>query len=92
MKNKTQLQKEKIQAIYNSLRYTGVDYNTLKKCLNDFMVAEKIVNRSHFLTLKRDCTVKQKIRHELNCEDLFIKSEVLQLVIDALSSYQSLNN
>jgi hypothetical protein len=90
MKSKTQLQKEKIDAIYNSLRFTGVDYATLKKCLDNFLQAEKNVYRTHFLTSKHDCTVKQKIRHELNCEDLFIKSEVLQLVIDDLSKYQAL--
>lgn len=84
MKSKQQLQQDKVIAIYNSLK--DISYDTLQKCLHNFLTAEKVVQRSSFLTSKQDCTVKQKIRHELNCEDLFIKGEVLQMVIDRLAT------
>lgn len=85
MKSKAQLQREKIEAIYNSFK-DNVDYDTLQKWLHNFFTAEKLVERSSFLTSKPDCTVKQKIRHELNCEDLFVKAEVLQMIIDRLAT------
>lgn len=85
MKSKTQIQREKIEAIYFALK-DNIDYNTLKKWLHYFLTAEKAAERSSFLTSKQDCTVRQKIRHELNCEDLFVKAEVLQMIIDRLST------
>ena len=85
MKSKTQIQRETIEAIYNSFK-DNIDYNTLQKWLYHFLQAEKAVHRSSFLTSKADCTVKQKIRHELNCEDLFVKAEVLQMIIDRLAT------
>lgn len=85
MKSKTQLQREKIDAIYFALK-DNIDYNTLRQWLYYVLQAEKAVERSSFLASKPERTTKQMIRHELNCEDLFVKSEVLQMIIDRLST------
>lgn len=66
-----------------------VDYNLLEVSLRNFRTSEKNKERSSFLSSKKDSTQKQKIRHELNCEDFEYKSMIVQECINKLSDVQN---
>jgi len=65
--------------------HTNIDYSLLNICLQNYHKSLHGKDKSGELTAKRDCTQKQKIRHELNCEDLEQKRMILQGCINKLS-------
>ena len=68
--------------------HVEVTFELLESCLKLYRTAEKNKDRSSYLSSKPDSSVKQRIRHELNCEDLEYKRMLVQGCIDELSNYK----
>jgi|FrelakmetLWP11LW_1041352.scaffolds.fasta_scaffold110554_2 hypothetical protein len=83
MRTKEQYQTERANATLKN--YKELTFVELEKFLHNYNVAKKNQTRTSFLTSKPEVSVKQKIRHELNCEDLEFKRLLLQVCINYLS-------
>ena len=76
---------ENVEAFFRN--YKEVDFTLLEFCLKGYRTAEKNKDRSSYLASKPESSQKQRIRHELNCEDLEYKRMLVQRCIDDLSTF-----
>lgn len=88
MKNLIEFQEERVSAILEG--YKELTFIELQKFLHDYFTAKKNTNRSSELAMKRESTVKQRIRHATNCEDLEFKRLIVQGCINYLSDCKTL--
>lgn len=83
MKNLLEYQKQRSEALNFSQK--DLTFTELQKYLHDYLNALKNTKRSSELAMKKESTVKQRIRHQINCEDLEFKRSILQSYIDNLA-------
>jgi len=76
---------ENVESFFKN--YDEIDFNLLEFCIKGYKTAEKNKDRSGFLSSKPESTTKQRIRHELNCEDWEYKRMLVQRCIDELSTF-----
>jgi hypothetical protein len=68
--------------------YKHIDYNLLNICLQIYFKAEQEKNKSSEAASKPDSSIKQRIRHETNCQDFEQKRMILAKCIELLNITQ----
>ena len=81
--NNIKIMEDNVGAFFHC--YKEIDYKLLEVCLKVYFKAEKEKNKSSEAASKRDSSVKQRIKHETNCQDFEQKRMILAKCIELLN-------